>query len=153
LAPLRFTDQRVRGGIQAANFQRDKGKITFSGPATDYPLLPGSQDRLSWMVQLAAVAAAQPELLAPGGKVVLYVVGARGDADVWVFRFVDFETIDTPDGSVRTAKFSRDARRLYDTHVDAWLDPARHHLAVKARLGSSPDGDALELQLQSLLAL
>lgn len=157
LAPLRFTDQRQRGGVQAANFQRkndtSEGKVTFSGPATAYPLLPGTQDRLSWMVQLAAVVAAEPQRLAAGGKVVLYVVGARGAADVWVFRFVDFETIETLDGSVRAAKFSRDARRLYDTQVDAWLDPARHHLPVKARWGTSPDGDALELQLQSLQAL
>jgi Protein of unknown function (DUF3108) len=157
LAPLRFTDQRRRGGVQAANFQRksdtSEGKVTFSGPATEYPLLPGTQDRLSWMLQLAAVAAAEPERLAPGGKVVLYVVGARGDADVWVFRFVDFEVIEMPEGPVRTAKFSRDARRLYDSSVDAWLDPARHHLPVKARLGTSPDGDAFELLLQSVQAL
>ena len=153
LAPLRFTDQRARGGLRAANFQRDKNKITFSGPATEYALLPGSQDRLSWMLQLAAVAAAEPRHMVSGGKVVFHVVGARGDADVWAFRFVGFETIATPDGPVRAAKFSRDARRLYDTEADVWLDPARHHLPVKLRLGSSPDGDALELELQSLQAL
>ena len=153
LAPLRFTDQRPRGGLRAANFQRDKAKITFSGPATEYPLLPGAQDRLSWMLQLAAVAAAEPERLAPGGKVVLYVVGARGDADVWVFRFVDFETLLTQEGTVRAAKFNRDARRLYDTQVDVWLDPARHHLPVKARWATTPDGEALELLLTGLQAL
>ncbi len=157
LAPLRFTDQRPRGGIQAANFQRKndtgEGKITFSGPSTEFPLLPGTQDRLSWMLQLAAVTAAEPERLAPGGKVVLYVVSARGDADVWVFRFIDFEVIETLDGPLRAAKFSREARRLYDTQVDAWLDPARYHLPVKVRWGNSPDGDALELQLQTLQSL
>ena len=153
LAPIRFTDQRTRGGLRAANFQRDKNKITFSGPATEYRLLPGSQDRLSWMLQLASVVAAEPERMAPGGKVVLHVVGAGGHADVWVFRFVDFETMAMPDGPVRTAKFSRDARRLYDTEVDAWLDPMRFHLPVKQRWGSSPDGDAVELELQSVQAL
>ena len=153
LAPQRFTDQRLRGGVQAANFQRDKGKVTFSGPTTEYPLLPGTQDRLSWMLQLAAIAAAEPARLAAGGRVILYVVGARGDADVWVFRFVNFETIETPQGPVRAAKFSRDARRLYDTNVDAWLDPTRDHLPVKARLGTSPDGEVLELQLQAVQVL
>ena len=153
LAPQRLTDQRLRGGVQAANFQRDKGKVTFSGPTTEYPLLPGTQDRLSWMLQLAAIAAAEPARLAAGGKVILYVVGARGDADVWVFRFVDFETIETPQGPVRAAKFSRDARRLYDTNVDAWLDPTRYHLPVKARLGTAPDGEVLELQLKTVQVL
>jgi hypothetical protein len=157
VAPLRFTNQRARGGVQAANFQRrndtSEGKVTFSGPATEYPLLPGTQDRLSWLLQLSAVAAAEPERAAPGGQVVLYVVTARGEADVWTLRFVDFEVVDTSAGPVRAAKFSRDARRLYDTHVEVWLDPARHHLPVKARWGTSPDGDALELQLQSVQSL
>ena len=153
VAPLRFTNQRARGGVQAANFQRDKRVVTFSGPSNEYPLLPGAQDRLSWLVQLAAVAAAEPERAGPGGQVVLYVVTARGEADVWTLRFVDFEVVETPLGPVRAAKFSRDARRLYDTQVEVWLDPARHHLPVKARLGTSPDSDALELQLQALQAL
>jgi Protein of unknown function (DUF3108) len=157
VAPLRFTNQRARGGVQAANFQRQndtsEGKVTFSGPTTEYPLLPGTQDRLSWLVQLSAVAAAEPESSAPGGQVVLYVVTARGEADVWTLRFVDFEVVETPAGPVRAAKFSRNARRLYDTQVDVWLDPARHHLPVKARWGTSPDGDALELQLQSVQSL
>jgi hypothetical protein len=157
VAPLRFTNQRARGGVQAANFQRkndtSEGKVTFSGPTTEYPLLPGTQDRLSWLLQLSAVAAAEPERAAPGGQVVLYVVTARGEADVWTLRFVDFEVVDTPTGPVRAARFSRNARRLYDTQVDVWLDPARHHLPVKARWGTSPDGDALELQLQSVQSL
>ena len=65
LAPLRFTDQRMRRAAVAANFQRDADKITFSGPSAELPLLPGEQDRLSWMVQLAAIAAAEPGLLVP----------------------------------------------------------------------------------------
>jgi hypothetical protein len=157
VAPLRFTNQRARGGVQAANFQRkndaSESKVTFSGPTTEYPLLPGIQDRLSWLLQLSAVAAAEPERAAPGGEVVLYVVTARGEADVWTLRFVDVEVVETQLGPVRAAKFSRDARRLYDTQVDVWLDPARHHLPVKARWGTSPDGDALELQLQSVQSL
>jgi Protein of unknown function (DUF3108) len=157
VAPLRFTNQRARGGVQAANFQRktdtSEGKVSFSGPTTEYPLLPGTQDRLSWLLQLSAVAAAEPERAAPGGQVVLYVVTARGEADVWTLRFVDFEVVETQAGPVRAAKFSRDARRLYDTQVEVWLDPARHHLPVKARWGTSPDGDALELQLQSVKSL
>jgi hypothetical protein len=157
VAPLRFTNQRARGGVQAANFQRksdgSESKVTFSGPTTEYPLLPGTQDRLSWLLQLSAVAAAEPERAAAGGQVVLYVVTARGEADVWTLRFVDFEVVETPAGPVRAAKFSRDSRRLYDTQVEVWLDPARHHLPVKARWGTSPDGDALELLLQSVQSL
>ena len=150
LAPLRFTDQRMQRETRAANFQREQGKITFSGPSTEYPLRVGAQDRLSWMLQLAAVAAAEPLLLAPDGKIALYVVGARGDADLWVFRYVAHETVDTASGPVRAVKFAREPRGPYDTQVEAWLDPARHHLPVRARLSTSPDGDALELLLREM---
>ena len=150
IAPLRFTDQRMRRDLKAANFQREAGKITFSGPSTEFPLLIGTQDRLSWMIQLAAVAAAEPQRLAPGGKVALYVVGARGDADLWVFRYVAHEAVATGAGNVAAVKFAREPRGLHDTQVEAWLDPARHHLPVRARLSNSPDGDALELLLQDI---
>ena len=150
LAPLRFTDQRMQRETRAANFQREQGKITFSGPSTEYPLRVGAQDRLSWMLQLAAVAAAEPLLLAPDGKIALYVVGARGDADLWVFQYVAHETVDTASGPVRAVKFAREPRGAYDTQVEAWLDPARHHLPVRARLSTSPDGDALELLLREM---
>ena len=153
LAPSRFTEQRTRGGVRAANFQREKNKITFSGPSTEYPLLPGSQDHLSWFLQLAAVISAAPERMASGSSVVFHVVSAGGDASVWVFRFVHFETLVTAEGSVRTAKFSREARHLYDTEVDAWLDPARHHVPVKLRWKRTPESNALEFELQSLQAL
>ena len=150
LAPNRFTDQRMGREVRAANFQREHGKITFSGPSNEFTLLIGAQDRLSWMVQLAAVVAAEPRRVAPGGKVALYVVGARADASMWVFRSAGEETVDTPGGPVRAVKFSRDARGPYDTQADAWLDPARHYLPVRARLGSGGDGDALDLVLRDM---
>lgn len=152
IAPERYTDQRLGSAVRAANFQRERGLITFSGPSNEFSLLVGAQDRLSWMVQLAAVVSAEPQRLAPGGKVALYVVGARADASVWVFRSAGEELLDTPLGPVRAVKFSREARGPYDTQADAWLDPARHGLPVKARLGtgSSNDGEALELLLREV---
>ncbi len=51
LAPARYTDRRRGRGAQAANFRRDAGKVTFSGPAVEHALPPGAQDRLSWMLQ------------------------------------------------------------------------------------------------------
>lgn len=150
IAPLRFTDQRMRRDVKAANFQRAVGKITFSGPSTEYPLLIGAQDRLSWMIQLAAVAAAEPQRTAPGGKVALYVVGARGDADLWIFRYVAHEDVATVAGPVAAVKFAREPRGAYDTQVEAWLDPTRHHLPVRARLSHAPDSEALELLLYDI---
>ena len=150
LAPLRFTDTRFRRGTNAANFQRDKGKITFSGPQTEYPLLPGSQDRVAWMLQIAGVLNAEPQHAAPGGKVAFFVVGARGDADVWVFRYVGAEQVRTDEGSLAAVKFTREPRKPYDRSVEVWLAPARQYLPVRARFTTSANGEEFELLLRDM---
>ena len=106
LAPVRFLDQRARRSAQAANFRRDDGRITFSGTGVEWPFLGGSQDRLSWMIQLAGIAAAEPERLVDGGGITMAVIGARGDAGVWAFRYAGRETIETVRGSVQAVKLS-----------------------------------------------
>jgi hypothetical protein len=151
VAPLRFTDQRATGNVRAANFQREVGKITYSGPSVEHALLIGSQDRLSWMIQLAAVVAAEPMRLQQGGKVVIHVVGARGDSRLWVFRSAGPETIAIGTDSIPTVRFVREAAEAYDTRVDVWLDPRRHHLPARALLRSGPDDEGLELLVQEAL--
>lgn len=152
LAPERHTDKRRRRGEQAANFQRDAGLITFSGSSAQYPLVPGAQDRVSWMVQLAAIAQAWRGSLASGEHIVLLVASARGDADVWSFRVLGTETVSLPAGPVPALKLLREPRRPYDTKVEVWLDPARHHLPVRARL-TDTNGDPFELQLSEELRM
>ncbi|HEY2558509.1 MAG TPA: DUF3108 domain-containing protein [Caldimonas sp.] len=132
VAPVRFVDRRARRAAQAANFVRDAGKITFSGTAVEWPLLAGSQDRLSWMIQLAGIAAAQPELLVEGGRISMAVAGARGDADVWTLRYAGVETIETRRGAVRAVKLVREARSAYDTSAEIWLDPEHSYLPARA---------------------
>jgi hypothetical protein len=145
LAPTRFTDERRGKAAKAANFQRGAGKITYSGPPDEYPLLPGSQDRLSWMVQIAAIASADPQRVAPGKRVSMFVSGARGDADMWTFQSVGAEPVSIGGSSVPAIKLLRQPRKAHDTRVEVWLDPALHHLPVRARLTSSPENETLEL--------
>jgi len=150
LAPVRYTDTRSRRATAAANFQRDKGKITYSGPQVEFPLVPGAQDRVSWMVQIGAILNAQPQLAAPEGKIVLFVSGAAGDADVWVFRYVGTENLRTDAGTWRTVKFTREPRKAYDRSVEVWLAPVRSHLPVRARFTANAGGDAFELLLRDI---
>jgi hypothetical protein len=152
LAPTRFTDRRRRGSERAANFQRDKGTITFSGSQAELPLVPGAQDRLSWMVQLPAIINAEPARLVPGERVQFYLVSARGDGDMWAFRFVGMESVRTEAGTVRAAKFVREPGKPYDTLVEVWLDPSRYHLPARARLTTMPERDTLELLFKSASA-
>jgi hypothetical protein len=144
IAPERFVIRRRGRDSQAANFQRDAGKITWSGPTHEVPIVPGVQDRLSWMLQLPAVVEAAPQRFGAGTNVVLMVIGARGGADVWTFRVSGADTVDgTP-----TLKLVREARKPRDVHVEVWLDPARGHIPLRALL-TQPDGGApFELVLQ-----
>jgi len=150
VAPLRFTDQRLRRGMKATNFQRAAGKITFSGPSVEFPLHEGTQDRLSWMVQLGAIAAAEPSLRDVGAKVVMNVVGSNGDLSVWAFDCTAIEPVETSVGTVNALKFVREPREPYDTQVHVWIDPTRYFLPVRAMQKSGSGDEAFELRLQSV---
>ena len=152
IAPQRFTDRRIRRPLTAANFQREAGKITFSGPATEFALHEGTQDRLSWMMQLAAIVAAEPALRSAGATVVMRVVGAHADASVWAFRCIGREPVDTAGGAVDAIKYLREPHDLHDTTVQVWLDPARHFLPVHATQKSGPGDEGFALRLREIVA-
>ena len=151
VAPERYVESRRGRELRTVNFQRDKGLITFSGPQLEYPLVPGAQDRVSWMIQLAAVLAADPALAAPGSTVTLLVATARGATDLWTFSVMGVETTLLASGPVAgTLHLRREPLRPYDTTAEVWLDPARHHLPVRAKLLVRPTGEGTEFVLQSL---
>jgi hypothetical protein len=148
LAPIRYAESRRGREVRAANFQRDSGRVTFSGPQLEYPLVAGMQDRLSWLIQLPAVLQANPALGQPGERVQLAVVGTRGDAEVWTFTVQGRGPVDLPSGPVADAvHLLREPRRPYDTQVQVWLDPARSHLPVQAWLRIRATGEGTELRL------
>ena len=150
LAPLRFTESRRGREVRAANFQRDQARISFSGPAVEYPLMPGAQDRLSWMLQLPAVLEANPQLGAADATISMWVVGTRGDAGVWAFKVQGQPLITLPSGdAVRSLHLLREPRHAYDTQAQVWLDPARQHLPVQIQLRLRAGGEGIEMRLMS----
>jgi hypothetical protein len=150
IAPLRYTDKRLRRALTAAEFQRKKGRISYSGSHGEVPLPAGAQDRLSWMIQIGAVLNAEPQHAEPGGSVVFFVTGSRGDAEPWVFRCGGAETVQTPIGALRAVKFTRAPRRPEDKRVEVWLASEHHHLPVRARFTASGDGEVFELLLRDI---
>ena len=150
LAPERQTDSLRGRDVRAVNFQRDSARITFSGPKTEVALVAGAQDRLSWMLQLPAIVEANPALRVAGSEILVFVVGSRGDAETWAYTVVGTEAVDLPAGRVADAlHIKREPRRLYDTQVDVWLDPARHHMPVRALLRLRATGEGNEWLLES----
>ena len=147
LAPVRFVDQRVRRAARAVNFSRDTGTITFSGSTTQWPLLAGTQDRLSWMIQLGGIVAADPALASGSGRISMVLASARGEADVRTVRFAGRENAETVSGSVPALKFVVDGHSAYDGSFEIWLDPARGYLPARATSRSSSGDAEFELLL------
>jgi hypothetical protein len=150
LAPQRFVDRRRGREQRAANFQRERGVISFSASSDEFALLPGAQDRLSWMLQLAAIVEAAPARHGAGDHVTMQVAGVRGDVEVWRFSVLGREAVEVAGGEriADALALRRDPRKPYDTRVEVWLDPRRHHLPVRLKLGNATGNDALELLLQ-----
>lgn len=147
LAPQRFTDQRARRGTRAVNFQRDAGKISFSAVSAELELGSGVQDRLSWLVQLAAIASAEPQRLAARGEISLPVVGARAEQAWWHFVSMGEERLDTAQGPLQVFRLQRPAGAEFDTQVEVWLQAQAPHWPVRAEWRNGPNDPGVELWL------
>lgn len=131
LAPTRFSD-KFRNEL-AAHFDRQKGKVTFSANTPEAPLLAGAQDRLSILIQLAAVVASHPEDYPEGTTITLQTIGPR-EADTWLFTVGRTETLVLPGGEQRALKLVRNPRKEFDQRVEVWLAPAMAYLPVRIRI-------------------
>lgn len=146
LAPTRFAD-RARSE-QAAHFQADKGKITFSGNTPDAPWQPGAQDRLSVFFQLAGMLSGQPERFVTGTRVPVYTASARA-ADTWAFQVDGTETLNLPAGETPAIKLTRQSRLEHDQLIEVWFAPSLSYWPVRIRL-TQRNGDFVDQQLASV---
>jgi Protein of unknown function (DUF3108) len=140
LAPLRFSD-KYRTEV-AAHFNREQGKVTFSANTPDIALLPGAQDRLSVLIQLAALLAGERAAYTVGSSIAIQTIGPR-DADTWLFSVEADEVLQLPGGEQATLKLLRKPRAQFDQRVELWLAPALGYLPVRVRI-TEANGDALD---------
>ena len=145
LAPTRFSDKARTE--EAAHFERDKGKVTFSSNRPDAPLLPGTQDRLSVLLQLSAMIAGEPAKFARGTTVTIQTAGTH-DSEPWLFTVEGDEILDLPGGKVPALKLNRHPRKEYDVGVELWLAPGMAYVPVRLRL-TQPNGDSVDQQWSS----
>jgi hypothetical protein len=96
------------------------------------------------MVQLGAILAAEPQRAEPGARIAMFVVGARGEAGVWLFRCIGAEAVETGIGRVEAIKFVREPRDPHDTTVQVWLDPQRPDCRFTRRKSRGPDDEGFE---------
>src|SRR5450830_260354 len=128
-SPRSMTEKRRGRAQTATRFDQDGKQITFSGSAATYALVPGSQDKATVPLQLAAIARGDSSQLK--GNVDL-LVGEDRDASVFRFVLVGQESIDTPMGKLDTWHLSRPPRAgAYGSRLDVWLAPALGWLPVR----------------------
>lgn len=148
LAPTRFADKAR--SEQAAHFQADQGKITFSSNTPDAPWQRGAQDRLSVFFQLAGMLAGQPERVAAGTRIPVYTASARS-ADTWAFLVDEIENLSLPAGTMPAIKLTRQNRLEYDQLVEVWFAPSLSYWPVRIKL-TQRNGDFVDQQLASVVA-
>jgi len=132
LSPDRIEEHRRGRAARATNFQRDKGIVSWSATSSTAPLWTATQDRLSWLLQLAAVVRAGTPV---HGEIVLAVADGRGSVVPWRFMAAG----STPEG---WSHWHRAAIRPYDLNVDVWLDPVTHW-PVRWQMQTVPEGRRL----------
>jgi hypothetical protein len=149
LAPLRFTEKRLRREQTVTAFDRAAKTIRFSTSENTYPIQGGEQDRNSVIWQLVAVARAAPTRVKPGASWTFFVAGQR-DGDQWTFKVVGKEKLGTPLGDLDTVHIERLATPdSKDRHLDIWLAPSLEWYPARLRFADDND-DYIEQTLQKL---
>lgn len=149
IEPLRYSDRR-RGEVSSV-FEREQNRISFGNGAPSMPLLPGAQDRLSIVMQLGGLMAADPARYPPGAVVAIQTVGPK-DAEIWTFSVGEDDALDLPAGHFQARRLTRNPRAPVDDKIELWLAPAIGWLPVRIRQ-TQPNGDFIDLQLRSESAL
>ncbi len=138
LRPERFALQRGGQDRQAVNFDDEGRRVSFSSSPARLDMPEGTQDRLSWWLQLAALVQAAP---APGGRWRVWVAGLRGELREWTF-----EAVDAAPDDAGTLHLRRQLLGPHDPGLELWLDPARGHWPVRLRQGD-PETRGFEIVL------
>jgi len=149
LAPAQFREKRFRKDPTTATFDRAARTITFNDGTLSYPILGGEQDRGSAQWQLTAIARATPEKFVPGSEWKFFVAGRR-DAEVWTFRVIARETLNTGMGSMAAIHFLKVP--LPDSNapqIDLWLAPGHEWYPVKLRF-SEDDGEFVQQTIEKI---
>ena len=141
LSPERFALQRGGRDRQAVNFDAEGRLLRFSASPAQHELPEGTQDRLSWWMQLAALVQAAPT---PGGRWRVWVAGLRGELREWTFEAVDVDPAEP--GDAGTLHLRRQSLGPHDPGIELWLDPARGYWPVRLRQGD-PETRGFEIRL------
>jgi Protein of unknown function (DUF3108) len=151
LAPERFSDKRINRSEQAAHFRRALGLVQFSNNKPDAALLPGMQDRLSVLLQLAGIIGGDPKRYEIVNRISIPVAGLES-AEIWEFSLEKALDITVPAANMRAIKLVRKPRNEFDQQLEVWLTPQLGYLPIRIRQSDvlSPEANFTDLSLKRL---
>jgi hypothetical protein len=150
LAPSLFTEKRFRKDATTTTFDHDAKTIRFSASNENYPILGGEQDRNSAVWQLISIARGMPQKLKPGTSIDLFVAGQR-DADIWTFKVLQPEKIQTAMGDINAVHIIKvNPSESNSQQLDIWLAPSIEWYPLRLRY-TDRDGDFIEQTLVNVL--
>lgn len=129
--PILMTEKRRGRAMTATHFNRKDGMLTFSASQARVALVPGTQDKASLPLQLAAIGRGDPQQMS--GNIDILVGEDRG-ANVFSFIVAGQEQIDTRLGRIATWHLVRPPKPgSYHSRLEVWLAPAHGWLPVQMR--------------------
>ncbi|RYE79159.1 MAG: DUF3108 domain-containing protein, partial [Oxalobacteraceae bacterium] len=129
--PISMTEKRRGRAMTATHFNRKDGVLTFSASQARVALVPGTQDKASLPLQLAAIGRGDPRQMS--GNIAI-LVGEDRDANVFSFTVAGQEQIDTRLGRLLTWHLVRPSKPgSYHARLEVWLAPAYGWLPVQMR--------------------
>lgn len=143
LMPDRF-GERQRDEA-ATHFDYVGQRVRFSRNRPDAALLPGTQDRLSVILQLAALMQARPSDFETGREVGVPVASSR-EVEDWRWQVGALETVALAKGNMTARHLKRLALHERDNTVELWMAPSLQHLPVRIRI-TQRNGDWLDQRL------
>ena len=146
LLPDRFSET-PRGPELVTRFEYDKTRITFSSGDADLPLLAGTQDKLSALLQLAAIVGGNPQRYSGGGTSITFQAADTHRAERWQFRVSAQETLNLPDGALPAIHLTKESTPEFDQKIEVWLAAAVDYLPVRIRI-TEASGNFVDLVWQ-----
>lgn len=145
LQPLEFTDRRfAKKRSVTLDWEAQQASFTPLQPAT--PIGPGTQDRLSVFLQLAAILHSTPELRAAGTRLQVPTLGSRR-MQIWTFEVQTPEILDLPGGATPTLRLRRIPPAGEAEQALLWLDATQGYAPVRIHM-EEPNGDVMDFVLQ-----
>jgi hypothetical protein len=145
LQPLEFAQRRAntaKGAVQAT-FDWDRGVMhsESGGSSADVPLPGETQDRISVMYQFMN--------LKPGSRTVEMHMSNGRKVELYTYRFVDEQPVDTPAGRFETLHYERVTANAKESKAQVWLAKDRFNFPVRV-VFDDPKGLRVEQVLVGL---